>query len=374
MFALVAGHRDARAQQTIRSAKVAITSAKIYMDYEKWDDALSAIKQGLALEPENAELLSLLGQVSAQQKQYARADSAFKKSVLLDPTKAEEVGQTRERFYKIIMRDGLLALKESTKFDSLARMAAGAKGGAGDAPEEGAESPDSLTAKRDRNLALAEGLFRNATEFWPERADGHIQLGVICFRREDYPCAVERFRTARLIAPRDPSILRNLATSYSLSRQPDSAIATYKALLAVEPDDLDTQTSIATLFLNSGKYDEAGAMYDSILAGREVDDPNMLYNAGVAYAQTKQYEKASKYFEEVLTFVPDDLDAMVNLSIIYIQTDNHEKSIPLLEKLTKIDPQNPEYWNYLAIAYTKAKKDSEAQAAYSKYKELTGGK
>jgi tetratricopeptide (TPR) repeat protein len=347
VIALAAGVHQAGAQQTIRSAKVAATSAKIYIEAEKWDDALTAIRQGLALEPDHPELNMLLGQVLAEKAQlatadsalmkYAQADSAYKKALLLDPGKAEEVDQLRKRTWAPLMRDGLLALKEG---------------------------------KTDE----AETFFRNAATFWPEKAEAYIELGAICFEKKDYPCAVENFRTAKMITPDDPAILKNLATSYTLSDQPDSALAVYKAIRAAQPDDFETKDAIATILLNAGKYEAACALFDSILVGQEIEDPNTLYNAGVAYAQTQQPEKAVEYFEKVLTLAPDDNDAMVNLSMIYVQKDEGEKAIPLLEKLTEKDPQSAEYWNLLAIAYTKGKRESEAQAAFSKYKELTGGK
>jgi tetratricopeptide (TPR) repeat protein len=329
--------QEAGAQQTIRSGKVAATSAKIYIDYGKWDDALSSIEQGLAVEPENAELHELLGRVCAEKSQYAKADSAYKKCLLLDPTRAAEVEKMRERFFRILMRDGLLALKEN---------------------------------KTDE----AEAKFRGAVDFWPEKPEAHIQLGVICFDKQDYPCALERFKAARMITPEDPVVLRDLATSYSLFGQPDSALAAYRALLVIEPNDFEAKNAIATIFLNTGKYDMACALFDSILAGKEIDDLNTFYNAGVAYAQTKQFDKAANYFAKVLALAKDDVDAMVNLYMIYMQTNEYEKAVPLLEDLTKRDAQNAEYWSHLSIAYLQTKREAEAQAADKKYKELTGGK
>jgi tetratricopeptide (TPR) repeat protein len=313
---------------------MAVTSAKIYMDHEKWDDALDVINQGIACDSTHAELHILLGTVQAELQHYAEAEAAFTRAFSLDIETGEEIQKIKKRYYNPLMRDGINAMQS--------------------------EKPDS-----------AEIYFKNAIALCPEKPDGFIDLGIICYERSDYACAIENFRKANLLDPENESVLKNLALSYSLSDQPDSAMAIYRKMIEKNPDDFDTNTKLASLLLNIGKYDEACSIYDSILTD-DIDDVNTLYNAGVAYAQTKQYEKAARSLERVLAITSEDVDAMVNLSMIYLQLKQFEKSIPVLENLTEREPNNPEYWNSLAVAYMQVKRESDAEAAYSKYRELTG--
>ncbi|MFQ6103688.1 MAG: tetratricopeptide repeat protein [Candidatus Glassbacteria bacterium] len=327
---------DAHAQKKIRSAKVALESAKIYIKYEKWNDALVAINQGLEQDPNHAELYMLLGRVSAELEDYAKSDTAFKKAFELDISLKDRIEKTKQRFLSPLMRDGLNAINE-------------------------------------KNLDEAEAIFKNVVALCPERSEGYINLGIICYDKQDYECAVKHFKRARSIDPRNEMILKNLALTFSLTKQPDSALSVYRELLAIKPEDFDTRNSMATLLLNIGRYEDACNIYDSLLSD-EVDDVNTLYNSGVAYAQVKQFEKAKDCFEKVLSLSANDVDAMVNLSMIYMQLNNYEGAIPVLENLTKKEPENAEYWSSLAVAYMQVGRESEAETAYSKYKELTGEK
>jgi len=81
-----------------------------------------------------------------------------------------------------------------------------------------------------------------------------------------------------------------------------------------------------------------------------------------------------KNLEGVLAITDSDIDAMVNLSMIYLQLNKYEKAIPVLEDLTSMEPDNAEYWSSLAVAYVQTKRDSDAELAFKKYKELTGEK
>jgi len=275
VIALCLSTVDLQAQNKIRNAKMAVTSAKIYINHEKWDDALDVINQGIALDSTNAELYMMLGDVQGELAHYAQTDTALKKAFALDVKLGKDIEKIRNRFFRPLMRDGLSALND--------------------------EKPDS-----------AEVCFKNVIALCPEKVDGYINLGIICYDRSDYDCAICNFRKAWKIERENSVALKNLALSFSLSDQPDSALAVYRMLLAANPGDFDTRNKMATLFLNTGKYDMASAIYDSIITDDMDDAANTLYNAGVAYAQTKQYEKARKVLEGVLAINDNDTDAMVN--------------------------------------------------------------
>ncbi len=318
----------------IKSPGVALTSAKIYVQHQKWDEAYEVIKEGLALDSTHAELQLLMGKVLGEKGEYARANLALQKALAYDRDQMKEIEKLRKRFYNPLMRDGMAAMEEG-------------------------------------KLDTARTHLENAAAFWPDRKDAYMQLGVLCHQQEDYACAVDNFQKAHMADPEDTNALRNLALAYTFNDQPDSALAIYRKLLEIQPDDFDTRTAIATLHVTAGDYEKACALYDTLLT-EDVDNPNLLYNAGVAYGQTKQYEKAMDAFEQVLEFVPDDVDAMVNLSMMYMQTSEYDKAIPVLQKLTEHNPDNPEFWSSLAVAYVQTENEAEAEEAYERYKQLTG--
>jgi tetratricopeptide (TPR) repeat protein len=311
-----------------------VTSAKIYLNHQKWAEARDVINEGLALDSNHVELYLMLGRVEAEMFEYAKADTAFKKAFELDITKAEEIEKIKQKFFRPLMRDGLTALKNN--------------------------QPDS-----------AEIFFKHVVALCPEKPEGYTNLGIICYDKKDFECAIDNFRKAKIRDPENESNIKNLALSFALANQPDSALVIYRELLVLNPGDFHTKNSIATILVNNAEFDEACTIYDSIVTD-DVDDLNTLYNAGVAYFQDKQYDKSIANYERMIELAPDDPDALWNLSMAYFQVNDYKKSIPVLERLTETNSSNAEYWSFLSIAYTQINDGKKAEAADKKYKELTG--
>ncbi len=67
----------------------------VYDDLGQYDKALEAYEQGLALDPNNAQLWGAKGRVLMIQERYAEAAAAYNRSVQLDPS--QEYARDGER-------------------------------------------------------------------------------------------------------------------------------------------------------------------------------------------------------------------------------------------------------------------------------------
>ena len=84
------------------------------------------------------------------------------------------------------------------------------------------------------DYALAEARLQAVLKLAPEFAPAYGNLGVILRRRGDIPGAIDAYRQALALAPRDPSILGNLAALYTgLGREREAMAALALADLSV---------------------------------------------------------------------------------------------------------------------------------------------
>jgi Flp pilus assembly protein TadD len=140
------------------------------------------------------------------------------------------------------------------------------------------------------DYALAEARLVAVLKLAPDFAPAYGNLGVILRRRGDIPGAIDAYRHALALAPRDPSILGNLAALYSglgrtreaktaleladlsvatpytiLARgdleaadgQVDAALRYYRRAARLDPKIPDPHLAIARLTRASGRLDEA---------------------------------------------------------------------------------------------------------------------
>ena len=140
------------------------------------------------------------------------------------------------------------------------------------------------------DYALAEARLKAVLKLAPEFAAAYGNLGVILRRRGDIPGAIDAYRRALALEPRDPSILGNLATLYTgLGREREAkaaleladlrlatpytilargdleaadgrieeALRYYRRAARLDPTIPDPHLSIARLTRSAGRLDEA---------------------------------------------------------------------------------------------------------------------
>jgi Flp pilus assembly protein TadD len=147
-----------------------------------------------------------------------------------------------------------------------------------------------VDALGEGDFALAEARLNQVLKLAPEFAAAHGNLGVLRRRRGDTPGALDAYRQALALDPKDPSILGNLAALYGslgmdrearaaldladLSRATpytvlargdleaadgriDEALRLYRKAARLDPKMAEPQVSIARLARSAGRIDEA---------------------------------------------------------------------------------------------------------------------
>jgi tetratricopeptide (TPR) repeat protein len=322
------------AQQQVRNGKMAVTSAKIRLKYKKYDEALEILEEGKRVEPDYPELYPLLGGLYVRNGQYAKADSAFKKAVMLEPKLQQDVKEERLSEWSALVNRGVKAMKEEDYTQSITH-------------------------------------FTNATIIYPEGVEAYINLAASLNNSGQVRESVKPFQTARMIDPTNFNVLVDLAKVYENLSRPDSAKIYYKDAQTVDPENQTVKEALAACYLREGSIDSASAMYDILLQGDEVN-PNVAFNAGLVQFQRQNWAGAEKAFNIVVENSPEDMEGLENLSIALMQQEKYEEVIPYLEKIVELDKTKKEAWGSLVVAYAQIGMNDKADEAHKKYQELGG--
>jgi tetratricopeptide (TPR) repeat protein len=156
------------------------------------------------------------------------------------------------------------------------------------------------------DYALAEARFAAVLKLAPEFAAAYGNLGVLLRRRGDIPGALDAYRSALALEPRNPSILGNLAALYTgLGRERE-------AKAALELADL----SIATPY--------------TILARGDLE------------AADGRVEEAMRYYRRAARVDPKIPDPQVSIARLARAAGRLDEARRAAERAVKLDPENVE--------------------------------
>ena len=150
-------------------------------------------------------------------------------------------------------------------------------------------------------LALIAPLF---VDYQPNQALVYYNLALVYEKTGNTALAVQNYRKAYAINPRDFLSCINLGNIYAKEKRWDEALAWYKKAEAIEPEAEGIHADMGEFYIAKGKYDEAEKALDRAL---EINAGNIeaLHNKAVLLAMKKQFQEALIINKRVLEMDPD---------------------------------------------------------------------
>jgi arylsulfatase A-like enzyme/Flp pilus assembly protein TadD len=138
-----------------------------------------------------------------------------------------------------------------------------------------------------------------------------------------------------------------------------------------ENDDLKILLPLQSKMLHGVALHHTGQTEKGIELLKEVISANpsfaiALTNLATIYQETGQRGKAIQVLREGLALNQNHVGLMSRLGILLSETDQLDEATSLLKRCTEIEDFNPEYWNYLGIAYYKKAEFQPALEAFHK--------
>ncbi|HEX4166064.1 MAG TPA: tetratricopeptide repeat protein [Bryobacteraceae bacterium] len=150
--------------------------------------------------------------------------------------------------------------------------------------------------------------------------------------------------------------------------QDAEAAAEWHAALGLAPGNPRLQVELATSLFLAHKYDEVMPMLKNMLA-QEPNAPDLNFMLGESLWRTQQAEKAVPYLTTAVKLDPQLLPAQAALGMVYALLNQNTEAIPHLEKAVTLDDDGSLHYS-LARAYQAAGDSAGARKTMTEYQQI----
>ncbi|MBT6146738.1 MAG: tetratricopeptide repeat protein, partial [Gemmatimonadetes bacterium] len=256
----------------------ALTSGKLYMKQQKYDQAREQLELAVEVEPGNPEALYQLGRLCGLQGDYVALAEAFDRAQELSSVYDSEISETRQHYWSRIYNDGV-------------RAASG-------------QGADLVTARRHFDTSIR--VLPESLKSWRNRSAMDYQLG-------DIDAALAGYEHILQLAPEDTATARVMGIIYLNRQQYDDAVASFEHVLEYG-EHHGALVNLANAQIQQDKVESAIATLERALA-LDADCFICHYNLGNVYWASEAHEEARANFQRALELQPGDIDARYNLAI-----------------------------------------------------------
>jgi Flp pilus assembly protein TadD len=166
----------------------------------------------------------------------------------------------------------------------------------------------------------------------------------------DYGNAVNLYRHAATMAPKDPAPLDALGDTLLDMGKVDEAILNYTAALKLNERDGDALRGLARGYLKTGRPDLAGSPL-AIAYQDTPDDPKLLLLIGVADDFIGQHVAAQSRYRQGLQFAPADRSLSLDLALSLALSEKYDEAVAVLRPVAYGAAATPQDRQTLALIY-----------------------
>jgi tetratricopeptide (TPR) repeat protein len=204
-----------------------------------------------------------------------------------------------------------------------------------------ARTPAGLMSEEERAL-LADALeeYEAAQLVNAERAESHLNLGLLYVYRGKLDEAEESYRTAIRIEPRSVPAYVNLADLYRMQQRDEEGGEMLERALTVNPDAADVHHALGLLLVRQKRPDEA---LEPLRRAMDLapDNGRYAYVYGVALYSRGDADGALAVLDRALSENPRDPEVLTGLMTIHSETGRQDEAVECARRLLEIDPRNP---------------------------------
>jgi tetratricopeptide (TPR) repeat protein len=272
-------------------------------------------RETLALEPDHADALHLLGVLASQIGRHDVAVDLIDRAIALD--------RTSPRYHS----NRGLALAGLQRF---------------------AEA----VASYDRALSLRP----DDAEVFYNRGNALLALG----RPDEALGSYERALRAR---PDYAEAICNRGAALAALGRNEEALASYDRVLARHPDHAEALSNRGNALKSFGRFDEALASYDRALAVRP-DDAQARFNRGVTLHELKRFDLALESYDSALALRPDHAEALSNRGDALRQLGRLEQALASYDRALATRPEFAEALSNRGNVLRAMRRFDDALASY----------
>lgn len=203
---------------------------------------------------------------------------------------------------------------------------------------------------------------------FPTDARYQILLGDLHLEKNDTVKALEYYKKAYIIDPKNPHYTVSMANYYEVVGNKDAAEDQIRSALVNQQLDVETKVGILSRYIlklqqTQKGTESANALFQTLLEQHPEDtDLKAMYGA-LLVAQNKT-DDARFQFQLITEMEPENAAAWQQLLNLALKAEDIPEVIRICNKCQELFPDAPEYYFYLGIAYYQQQKYQEALDAY----------
>ncbi|TQD85392.1 hypothetical protein C1H46_029080 [Malus baccata] len=191
----------------------------------------------------------------------------------------------------------------------------------------------------EANLHYAFGRFEEAIPILtevvkkaPDLPDSYHTLGIIHDNLGNELDALNCYRIAAFLAPRDPALWELLFDRFNKRGNSHDAIYCLSRAISADPKNVSLKFDRASLYVKLGDYQKAAASYEQIVQACP-DNVEALKTGAMMYERCGQQERSIQILEDYLRNHPTEADLSVIdlMASILMENNSHKEALQHIE-------------------------------------------
>jgi tetratricopeptide (TPR) repeat protein len=236
-----------------------------------------------------------------------------------------------------------------------------------------ATRPTFVEALANRGNALAElgrreealASYERALAVRPDHADVLFHRGGVLHELGRSDDALESYERALTARPDFAEARFNRAVLLQAGARHEAALADYDRVLALRPDHAEAHGNRGAVLNHLGRLDEAVASYDRAIAARP-DYADAWSNRGQALQALRRYEEALASCERALALRPDHAEAWSNRGVVLQVRRRFDEALASYDRALALRPDWPAALNNRANTLAELARFKEAREQYDR--------
>jgi tetratricopeptide (TPR) repeat protein len=178
------------------------------------------------------------------------------------------------------------------------------------------------------------------------KADDLNDSGRSAMQNGNFPLAIDLFRRAVELEPKNKYVWNNLGLAYLATRDTGKAIEAFQKQLEVNAYDEFAYNNLGRAYWVDRKYEEAANAFKKQIEINPLDK-FAHSNLGALYAEWHKYEDAAPELEKAVSLRPEDPTLQVSLGDAYLNLGQDDKALGAFDRAVEISA-TPVVWNNIA--------------------------
>jgi tetratricopeptide (TPR) repeat protein len=196
-------------------------------------------------------------------------------------------------------------------------------------------------------------------------AEAHFDIGSKHLRDGRTKQAIEEFKRALKISPKNPYYMKGLGLAYLAQNDYHDAIEVFRKALEINPYYVDVRNDLGTALILSGKREEGKTEMLTVFHDPTNPTPELsARNLGQAYFEEKRYEEALRWFQASAMRNAKYPDAHIGVANTLVCLRRVEQAILHLEHAVKDTAENPDVVLALGEAYLRGGRFTDAKRRF----------